>query len=204
MAFNKVDYKEHPYTKSVQERSFLCYFLGLLVRWKQNIKYEKARRIARKNGAKIGEGVIMPISLAKKLNAKTQIGNHVSIQTDEIDTRSDVIIGDHVIIGSGVQILTASHNVDSPFWEYKSYGITIEDYVWIPTNVLVLPSCRVIGKGAVIGAGSVVVKSVDSMSIVSGNPAQFIRQRSCVHDQLVVEGLLGGDYNRYKQARHSK
>ena len=84
MAFDKVDYN-----KSVQERSLFRYFLGLLVRWKQNIKYEKARRIARKNGAKIGEGVIMPISLAKKLNAKTQIGNHVSIQTDEIDTRSD-------------------------------------------------------------------------------------------------------------------
>lgn len=54
------------YEKNVQDRSRLRYFVGLLVRWKQNFKYARARRIARKRGAQIGEGVIMPIALAKQ------------------------------------------------------------------------------------------------------------------------------------------
>lgn len=192
------------YEKNIQDRSRLRYILGLIVRWKQNLKYIRARRIARKKGATIGEGVIMPISLAKKANKNLVIGNHVSIQTDKIDLRSPVHIGNYVIIGYDSEIITTSHNIDSPDWEHKNYGITIEDYVWIPTKILILPSCRNIGFGAVIGSGSVVVKNVDSMSVISGNPAKEIKKRKCVHNQLVVESLLGGDYRIYKQTRNRK
>lgn len=72
------------YEKNVQDRSLLRYFIGLIVRWKQNFKYARARRIARKRGATIGEGVIMPISLAKRANSNLTIGNHSSIQTNKI------------------------------------------------------------------------------------------------------------------------
>ena len=41
----------------------------------------------------------MPIELARKANKNLKIGNHVSIQTSKIDTRSPVTIGDYVIIG---------------------------------------------------------------------------------------------------------
>lgn len=142
----------------------------------------------------------MPISLAKRLNKNVRIGDHTSIQTDKIDTRSPITIGSHVIIGKS-EIITTSHYIDSPEWGHKHYGLTIEDYVWIPTNVLVLPSCRHIGYGAVIGSGSVVVKDVESMSVVSGNPAKEFKKRKCVHQNLVVESLLGGDYYNYKNAR---
>lgn len=189
------------YVEGVRNRSLLRYLLGLLARWKQHFKYAKAVRIARKRGATIGEGVIMPLSLAKKANKNFTVGNHVSIQTDLIDLRSPVIIGNHVIIGNGTEIITTSHNIDSPDWEHKYYGITIDDYAWIPTKVMVLPSCRHIGEGAVIGSGSVVVKDVEPMSVVGGNPAKEFKKRECVHSELVVESLLGGDYETYKRAR---
>ena len=189
------------YERNVQDRSTFRYILGLIARWKQHFKYAKAVRIARKRGATIGEGVIMPLSLAKKANANLTVGNHVSIQTDKIDLRCPVKIGSHVIIGYGTEIITLSHNIDSPDWEHKPYGIEIEDYVWIPTKVLVLPSCRKIGRGAVIGSGSVVVKSIEPMSVVSGNPAKEFKKRKCVHSSLIVESILGGDYERYKEVR---
>lgn len=143
----------------------------------------------------------MPISLAKRANKNLIIGDHVSIQTDKIDLRSPVTIGSHVIIGSNTEIITTSHNIDSPEWEHKYYGIVIEDYAWLPTNILVLPSCRKIGQGAVVSSGSVVVKDVDSMSVVGGNPAREFKKRQCVHTDLVVESLLGGDYDVYQQVR---
>lgn len=188
----------------VQNRSKLRYLIGLLVRWKQHFKYVKAVRIARNNGATIGEGVIMPLSLARSANKNLTIGHHVSIQTDRIDLRNPVTIGNYVIIGSETEIITTSHNIDSPEWEHKGYGLVIEDYVWIPTKVLVLPSCRLIGRGAVVGSGSVVVKNVVEMSVVSGNPATELKKRKCVHSNLVVESLLGGDYEVYKQVRRMK
>lgn len=187
------------YERNIQDRSLLRYYIGLLARWRQHFKYVKAVRIARRRGATIGEGVIMPLSLARKANSNLVIGNHVSIQTDLIDLRSPVKIGNNVIIGKGTNIITTSHYIDSPDWEHKYYGIEIEDYVWLPTDVMVLPSCRKIGYGAVVGSGSVVVRNVESMSVISGNPAVEFKKRKCVHKDLIVESLLGGDYEIYKQ-----
>lgn len=47
---NKLTQEEEKevYKQNIQSRSTLHYILGLVVRWKQNLKYEKARRIARK------------------------------------------------------------------------------------------------------------------------------------------------------------
>lgn len=192
------------YEKDIKGRSTFRYILGLIVRWKQHFKYDKAVRIARKKGATIGENVVMPLSLAKAANSNLKIGDHVSIQTDKIDLRNPVTIGNHVIIGSETEIITTSHNIDSEEWEHKHYGITIEDYVWIPTRVMILPSCRKIQYGGVISSGSVVVKDVESMSVVGGNPAKEFKKRKCVHKNLVVESLLGGDYYTYKKIRKSK
>lgn len=58
--------------------------------------------------------------------------------------------------------------------------------------------------GGVIGSGSVVVKNVEPMSVVSGNPAKEFKKRKCVHTSLVVESLLGGDYEAYKKTRKKK
>lgn len=189
------------YERNIQDRTTFRYIIGLIVRWKQNFKYERARKIARKRGAKIGEGVIMSIAFAKRANKNLTIGNHTSIQTNKIDLRSPVTIGNNVIIGSGVEIITTSHNIDSPDWEHKNYGIEIEDYVWIATNALILPSCRNIAYGSVIGAGSVVVKNVEQMAVMSGNPSVFIKNRKEVHSDLIVESLLGDDYKIYKETR---
>lgn len=188
----------------VQDRTRLKYYRGLLSRWLSNIGYSYARFIARRNGAQIGEGVIMPLSLAKNLNSNCTIGNHVSIQTDKIDVRASLIIGNNVIIGKGTEIITGSHNIDSPDWEYKQYGLEIEDYVWLPTNVLVLPSCRKIGYGAIVGSGSVVVRNIEPMSVVSGNPAKEFKKRKCVHTNLVVESLLHGDYKIFRETYENR
>ena len=191
------------YEQDIQSRTTWHYAKGWLIRWWNNLKYALARHIARCNGATIGEAVVMPLSLARHANANLRVGNHVSIQTDQIALRSQVTIGDHVIIGSQTEILTTSHNIDSPEWEHKHYGLTIDDYAWIPTRVLILPSCRHIGRGAVVSSGSVVVSDVEPMSVVGGNPAKEFKKRQCVHENLVVEGLLGGDFEAYCQARNS-
>jgi len=186
------------YEKNIQNRTTLHFLKGFFPRFCQYIKHERARRIARRRGAIIGENTVLPLSLARQANYNLIIGHNSSIQTDKLDLRSPVKIGNYCIIGQ-CEIITTSHYVDSPDWEHKNYGIDIEDYVWIASNVLVIPSCQKIGYGAVAGAGSVVVKNIEPMSIVNGNPAVLLRYRKEVHKDLVVESLLGGDLKKYIQ-----
>ena len=54
--------------------------------------------------------------------------------------------------------------------------VIIEDDVWIGTRAIILPGTR-IGKGSIIGAGSVVTKDVPQYSIVGGNPARILKTR---------------------------
>ena len=146
--------KRTMYERNIQDRSTLHYYVGLLVRWKQHFKYVKAVRIARKRGATIGEGVIMPLSLARKANKNLTIGNHVSIHTDKISSmRYKLTIGNNVIIGSDVNLVMGGHDIDSTEWEHKrnTPGLVIEDYVWICPNSMILPSCSRIGYGSVVG-----------------------------------------------------
>ena len=48
--------------------------------------------------------------------------------------------------------------------------------MWIGGRVIILPG-RIIKKGAIIGAGSVVTKDVPEFAIVGGNPAKIIKYR---------------------------
>jgi len=60
-------------------------------------------------------------------------------------------------------------------WEnVKSAPIKIQDRVWIGFNSTVLKGVT-IGEGAVVGAGSVVVKDVPPFVVVAGNPARIVK-----------------------------
>ena len=55
--------------------------------------------------------------------------------------------------------------------------LTIGDDVWIGHNAMILPGCKTIGRGAIIGAGSIVTRDVPAYAIVAGNPAKLLRMR---------------------------
>ena len=191
------------YEQSVQNRNKIHYYKGLIVRWINYLRFEKTVKKARKKGAIIGEGVIMTPELGNKLNHNFVIGNHVSLHCVKFSSNlHKVQIGNHVIIGDGVKVIRGSHNIDSPDFENisKNETLVIEDYVWLCNDCVITPSVKKIGYGAVIGANAVVVKDVEPMAVVGGNPAKEIRKRECVHSNLVVESLLGGDYLAYKDA----
>ena len=87
-----------------------------------------------------------------------------------------IIIGSNVDIGRECAIFTLGHDPNNNDHNVKGASVNIEDHVWIAARVTILPGIK-IGKGAVVAAGSVVSKSVDSMDIVAGNPAKVIGKR---------------------------
>jgi acetyltransferase-like isoleucine patch superfamily enzyme len=101
-----------------------------------------------------------------------------------VDARGhgQLIIGSGVHCGKCLTIYTSTHNYESelavPYDStYIAKDVCVGDFVWIGSNVIVLPGVT-IGEGAIVGAGSVVTKSVPAMTIVAGNPARSIRMRN--------------------------
>src|SRR3954468_10315442 len=92
---------------------------------------------------------------------------------DDVDIR----IGDGVMIAPSVTLTTTGHPVHPSrrvdFGRF-SEPIVIEDKVWIGSNVVVLPGVR-IGYGSVIGAGSVVSRSIPPMVVAVGTPCRTLR-----------------------------
>lgn len=87
-------------------------------------------------------------------------------------------IGKRVMIASNTSITTITHDHGRADM-YKTIvaaPVVIEDDVWIGANSVIMPGVR-LKKGCVIGAGSVVTKDVESMTIVAGVPARLLKTR---------------------------
>lgn len=92
-----------------------------------------------------------------------------------------VHIGDGVYTGTQVQIAAVNHVYTDPDQYIKDQGITaegitIEDDVWLASNVVVVDGVT-IGKGCVVGAGAVVNKSLPPYSVAVGVPAKVVKDR---------------------------
>lgn len=114
-----------------------------------------------------------------------------------------VHIGNNVLIGPNVTLATPMHpllpeerNVrqrEDGSWYNLEYAkpITIEDDCWIASNVVVCGGVT-IGKGCVIGAGSVVTRSIPAGCLAAGNPCRVIRQIT-EQDRMEKTGRCSAD-----------
>lgn len=90
-------------------------------------------------------------------------------------------IGEDVLIGPHVKLLSAGHAIDDGEMVVARNHITrapivIEDGVWIGAGAIVLEGVR-IGRGAVVAAGALVRQSIPAGMVAAGVPAAVIRPR---------------------------
>lgn len=113
-----------------------------------------------------------------------EIGKKVYIGEDFlvvhlISERScNLIIKDRVAIGPRVTAILSSDANWSRLmdqFEYIKSTIVLEEDCWIGAGVILLPGVS-IGKGAVVGAGSVVTKNVPPFTVVVGVPAKEVKK----------------------------
>ena len=99
-------------------------------------------------------------------------------------SESSITIGSKVMFGPNVTIMGGDHNtsvIGRYMYDVKEklpendLPIVIENDCWIGANSIILKGVT-IGEGSIVGAGSVVTQDVPDFSLVSGNPAKFIRK----------------------------
>lgn len=109
------------------------------------------------------------------------LGDNSDIGMDALILGS-ATIGRNVMMGPRCILIATTHAHHDPGVPMNTQGwaperpIVIEDDVWIGAAAIVLPGCR-IGRGSIVGAGSVVTKDVTPYSMVGGNPARVLRTR---------------------------
>ena len=109
--------------------------------------------------------------------ADTRVGRNVFInQNCTFYDLGGLDIGDDVMIGPNVNIITTGHPLEPSQRRAATIGkpIAIERNVWIAAGVTIIGGVR-IGENAVVAAGSVVTRDVPPNSLVGGNPARVIR-----------------------------
>ncbi|KUJ37944.1 acyltransferase [Streptomyces sp. MI02-2A] len=92
-----------------------------------------------------------------------------------------VFLGAYVNMGPECLFITGDHPVPKVGESFRDHApvhadIVVEEDVFLGARVTVLPGVT-IGRGAAVGAGSVVTKDVPSDMVVAGNPARVIRAR---------------------------
>lgn len=164
--------------------------IGYEVRIESRVYIRNPKNIEIGNYSFIDRNVQLEVYESLKIGQYVHICNGVHIQTG-----AEVIIGDFVAIASGVRIFASSNTYDlsdgrnnkillsmssaapKEFQQIKYGNIKIEDYAFIGLNSVVLPGIK-IGRGAIIGAGSVVTKDIPPYAIAVGVPAKIIKSRN--------------------------
>lgn len=97
-----------------------------------------------------------------------------------LDAIESLVIGNEVAIGPNCYITDHDHGMDparAPLQQpMVAQPTRIEDRAWVGANVVVLKGVT-IGQGSIVGAGSVVTRSVPPRAVAVGSPARVIRMR---------------------------
>ncbi|MFV0137790.1 sugar O-acetyltransferase [Streptomyces sp. HMX87] len=112
-------------------------------------------------------------------------GNHVHLGDDVyadfgLTPVDDVeaVVGDRVMFAPHVTVSTTGHPVHPALrrdGSQFSAPVRVEDDVWIGAGALIMPGVTV-GRGSLVGAGSVVTARVPPMTVVAGSPARVLRE----------------------------
>jgi acetyltransferase-like isoleucine patch superfamily enzyme len=166
------------------------------------VHYYNYSHVTPRRLADIGPGVRMApnVSLANgeriKIGAYSHIGARCSIWAG--DSVGRITLGRHALLGPEVFITASNYQTEpgTPVMDQPKVerDVVIGDDVWLGARVMVVAGVE-IGDGCIIGASSVVTRSIPAGSIAVGNPARVVGHRGDQKANAEIrraDALLGG------------
>ena len=120
--------------------------------------------------------VTIPLELYAAHGAEIVLGNGCVINSGaSLAATRSVVLGERVYVGTLAFIMDSNfHDVEDHSLHPPGRAVVLEDDVWVGVKATVLPGVR-IGRGAVVGAHSVVTHDVPPYTLVAGAPARVMR-----------------------------
>ena len=166
---------------------FLILYYGLLKFFPAtNNRYLNFIRVIRSSVAgrlfaRTGKNINVEKGADFGFGSNIEIGDNSGLGVN-CNVRGPLKIGDNVMMGEDVIIMTNSHNFNKTDIPMLAQGhnvkkVIIGNDVWIGARVIILSGVT-IGDGVIIGAGAVVTKNVEPYAIIGGVPAKLIKYRN--------------------------
>ncbi len=139
-------------------------------------------RVLRRHLGALGTQVRIGYGFKVTCPDKVRIGSHCDFNAGVFITGGGgVTIGDYVGLGPDVKIWSVNHRYQDPDTPWILQGhelqpVVIEDDVWLGASCFVMPGIT-IGRGSILSAGTVLMKSVPAFAIVAGNPGRIVGWR---------------------------
>jgi len=172
--------------KNLTCRLLLLSRYGAEIHPRAEILFENIGQIRLGIGVNVGAYSVIHIRDFTKGDNRSSldVGEHTYIgeQNNIRATGGRIQIGRRCLISQQVSIIAANHMIDKGIdildqpWDTLKAGVIIGDDVWIGCGSQIMPGVK-IGNGAVIAAGSVVVKDVEANSVMVGTPVRILRYR---------------------------
>ena len=151
------------------------------IKMKLNCEYhteDEIRQImAELTGQEVNETLRLVPPFHTDCGKNIHIGENVFINSNcTMQDQGGVYIGDDVLIGHNVCLLTLNHDFEiEKRAELHPSPVHIKDKAWIGSNSTILPGVT-IGEGAIVAAGAVVTRDVMAKTVVGGVPAKLIKK----------------------------
>lgn len=166
---------------------------------------EKRNSLLKEMFAEIGENCYLePPFHANWGGYHVHFGNYVygNFNLTLVDD-GEIFVGDYVMFGPNVTVVTASHPVEPSLREKAiqyNLPVHIGRNVWIGAGAVILPGVT-IGENSVIGAGSVVTKDIPANQVAVGNPCRILRPIGEKDREFYYRDLLRIDDEIYEEVK---
>lgn len=165
------------YTPAEQLRRGLWSFGRWLIILSPRPFFAWRRCVLRMFGAKVGAQVSIYPSTRFYMPWNVELGDWAALGEDVfIYSLTRVRIGRRATLSYRTHVCGGTHDFSHPTRPLLKLPVVVEDDVWVGTDVFLGPGITV-GAGAIVGARAVVVRNVEPLQIVAGNPARPIGQR---------------------------
>jgi putative colanic acid biosynthesis acetyltransferase WcaF len=151
---------------------------AILFRTSPQFMYGWRRFLLRSFGAKIGAGTLIRPGVKTTYPWKLTVGDNCWIgDGTQLYSLAPIRIGRNVAIAQDVAIITGSHDFRKPSFDIYALPIEVEDECWLCAGSFIHQNVK-LGRGSVVGARAVVMRSTAPYSINAGIPAKQVGSRS--------------------------